>query len=175
MINRFLNGYTNLIFTYGITGSGKTHTISGQNMDGLMPKILEGIFTHPQMDPNNGSNLVVCASYLENYTNQVYDLLSDLPPISPTGKDSNGTNNLKSKENRGATNNMNGNKDKENMVTVRVVTSNNVDLENAKAIDIESAQEGLRLIDEGNKKRSKAHTKFNTVTLSSYLQYFVVF
>ena len=79
---------------------------------------------------------------------------------------------------------MNGNKDKENMVTVRVVTSNNVDLENAKAIDIESAQEGLRLIDEGNKKRSKAHTKFNTVTLSSYiaviwsllyLQYFAVF
>ena len=148
VIDRFLNGYTNLIFTYGITGSGKTHTISGRNMDGLMPKILEGIFNHTQL--TSTSPPLIYASYLENYTNEVYDLLAETAPGH-------------SKEN--IPQNNKGHKDKGNKVTVRVLSSSEVDLGNLTTIQIGSKREGLRLIEEGSKKRSKAHTKLNTVTL----------
>ncbi|ORY33784.1 P-loop containing nucleoside triphosphate hydrolase protein [Naematelia encephala] len=64
------------IFAYGVTGSGKTHTMEGtSNSPGLIPRIADSIFerrvTNAQLD------ISVSCSYVEILKDEVYDLLSD--------------------------------------------------------------------------------------------------
>ncbi|XP_053972696.1 kinesin-like protein KIF23 [Hylaeus volcanicus] len=45
LIENLVNGKNNLLFTYGVTGSGKTYTMSGNPNDpGIMPRTLDVIF-----------------------------------------------------------------------------------------------------------------------------------
>lgn len=45
MVDSFLHGRNGLLFTYGITGSGKTHTMTGTPLEsGIMPRSLDVIF-----------------------------------------------------------------------------------------------------------------------------------
>lgn len=45
LLEDLLNGKNGLLFTYGVTGSGKTHTLTGeQNDPGIMPRCIDAIF-----------------------------------------------------------------------------------------------------------------------------------
>lgn len=45
LVENFINGKNGLLFTYGVTGSGKTYTMTGEPQDaGIMPRCLDVIF-----------------------------------------------------------------------------------------------------------------------------------
>lgn len=45
LIESVLNGKNALLFTYGVTGSGKTYTMTGSGQDGgILPRCLDTIF-----------------------------------------------------------------------------------------------------------------------------------
>jgi kinesin family protein 5 len=67
------------VFAYGQTGSGKTFTMMGSNIDdeenkGIIPRIIEQIFTSIQMAPQN-MEFTVKVAYMEIYMEKVKDLL----------------------------------------------------------------------------------------------------
>ena len=80
-----LEGYNGTIFAYGQTGTGKTHTMAGLDLDkapdqesyfeerGIMPRSFETIFNSIQC--GEGKQYLVRASYLEIYMENVHDLL----------------------------------------------------------------------------------------------------
>lgn len=45
LVENLINGKNSLLFTYGVTGSGKTYTMMGENKDcGIMPRCFDVIF-----------------------------------------------------------------------------------------------------------------------------------
>ncbi|KAH8773681.1 P-loop containing nucleoside triphosphate hydrolase protein [Diaporthe sp. PMI_573] len=72
------------IFAYGVTGTGKTHTMRGglKLADrGLIPRLLSNVFRRGKKtakDSDGATTVEVCLSYYEIYNDKVFDLL--LPP-----------------------------------------------------------------------------------------------
>ena len=79
IIDHAFNGYNCCIFAYGISGSGKTHTIMGYNDElGLIPRISQSLFDQ-QIQKNNLNNNMqykIDISYFEIYSEKIRDLLS---------------------------------------------------------------------------------------------------
>ncbi|KAJ6583010.1 kinesin-like protein [Mycena vulgaris] len=66
-------GVTVTIFAYGVTSSGKTHTMQGTRADpGVIPRVVETLFG-PGCDADETTSVTV--SYIEIYKDEVYDLL----------------------------------------------------------------------------------------------------
>ncbi|KAI9279770.1 kinesin heavy chain [Sporodiniella umbellata] len=73
-------GYNGTVFAYGQTGSGKTYTMMGSDIDdekskGIIPRIVEQIFTSINDSPSN-IEFTVQVSYMEIYMERVRDLLN---------------------------------------------------------------------------------------------------
>ncbi|CAL1699804.1 unnamed protein product [Somion occarium] len=63
-------GLTVTIFAYGVTSSGKTHTMQGTKSDpGIIPRAVER--------KRKQANVTLAISYMEIYKDEVYDLLID--------------------------------------------------------------------------------------------------
>jgi hypothetical protein len=70
-------GRSALIFAFGITNAGKTHTVHGPPADpGLLPRALAALLNGDR--PGD-----ISISYTEIYNEQVYDLLATLPTNRP--------------------------------------------------------------------------------------------
>ena len=70
MINLHKSG---LIFTYGLTNSGKTYTTIGDSLNpGILPLSMKYVF-----DIINTNNINILCNYIEIYNEDVFDLLSD--------------------------------------------------------------------------------------------------
>ena len=82
IIANVLEGYNGTIFAYGQTGTGKTHTMTGnlgsEEERGIMPRSFDDIFKSIQSDSDQ-TQFLVRASYLEIYNEEVRDLLSKNP------------------------------------------------------------------------------------------------
>ena len=78
IINDLFNNQKNgLIFVYGITNSGKTHTITGTPQDpGLMPISLSAIYNEFQILKQKDNFWNLTCTFIEIYNEEVYDLLS---------------------------------------------------------------------------------------------------
>ena len=81
-VRRVLNGYNAVVFAYGQTSSGKTHTMSGSADDmGIIGRAAHDLFG--ELDKQTTGRWKVAMSYLEIYNEKVYDLLetknADLP------------------------------------------------------------------------------------------------
>ncbi|KAI0067006.1 kinesin-domain-containing protein [Artomyces pyxidatus] len=76
LIDVVYSGVTVTIFAYGVTSSGKTHTMQGTKSEpGVIPRVVEALFAHrTQMSQYEVS---IAASYMEIYKDEVYDLLVD--------------------------------------------------------------------------------------------------
>lgn len=77
MIDKLLMGFNATIFAYGMTGSGKTFTMSGNEQElGLIPLSVSYLFTNIMEQSMNGDKKFdVVISYLEIYNERIYDLL----------------------------------------------------------------------------------------------------
>ena len=70
-----MEGYNALIFAYGQTASGKTHTLSGSpSAPGIIPLAIHDLFTQIRESPDR--EFLLRASYLELYNEALLDLLS---------------------------------------------------------------------------------------------------
>jgi len=79
------------IFAYGVTGTGKTHTMRGGlklTERGVIPRLLSGVFRRAKkiMKDSNGETTVnVALSYYEIYNDKVFDLLEPPEKRTPSG------------------------------------------------------------------------------------------
>ena len=126
-----------------------------------MPSILHGLFEHDLIKHSNGK-YTIYASYFENYNKDVYDLLID--------KNEQIQNNDKENFNPYSTKHRQTNK--VGRVKVMALGGGNVDMGNLSNLQVLNAKQALNLIEAGNLKRSKAHTRLNTVLLHFFLHIF---
>ncbi|KAI0517790.1 P-loop containing nucleoside triphosphate hydrolase protein [Xylaria bambusicola] len=79
------------MFAYGVTGTGKTHTMRGglKLADrGVIPRLLSGVFRRAKKitkDSNGETSVAVALSYYEIYNDKVYDLLEPVEKRTPSG------------------------------------------------------------------------------------------
>ncbi|KAL2023313.1 hypothetical protein VTK56DRAFT_3051 [Thermocarpiscus australiensis] len=79
------------IFAYGVTGTGKTHTMRGGLRlaeRGVIPRLLSNVFRRGKKimkDTNGGTTVDVTLSYYEIYNDKVYDLLEPPEKRTPSG------------------------------------------------------------------------------------------
>uniref|UniRef100_T1JCQ0 Kinesin motor domain-containing protein n=1 Tax=Strigamia maritima TaxID=126957 RepID=T1JCQ0_STRMM len=75
VIDDFLDGYHGTVFAYGQTASGKTHTMTGNEMNpGVIPMTINYIFQFIENTP--GRTYLLRFSFIEIYNENVTDLLS---------------------------------------------------------------------------------------------------
>jgi hypothetical protein len=73
LVERFLQGECGVIFAYGMTNSGKTYTIQGEEDNtGLLPRLINTILQ--RTEGATGSDIKL--SMLEIYKEKVYDLMN---------------------------------------------------------------------------------------------------
>ncbi|GAQ77849.1 Kinesin-like protein [Klebsormidium nitens] len=76
LVHGVLRGLNATVFAYGATGSGKTHTMVGDDQDpGLMVLSLRDIFEHISREQEK--QFIVECSYMEVYNELLYDLLEN--------------------------------------------------------------------------------------------------
>ncbi|KXJ90334.1 P-loop containing nucleoside triphosphate hydrolase protein [Microdochium bolleyi] len=79
------------LFAYGVTGTGKTHTMRGglKMADrGVIPRLLSGVYRRAKKitkDTDGETTVHVALSYYEIYNDKVYDLLEPPEKRTPTG------------------------------------------------------------------------------------------
>ncbi|KAI0697020.1 P-loop containing nucleoside triphosphate hydrolase protein [Cytidiella melzeri] len=76
LIDIVYSGITVTVFAYGVTSSGKTHTMQGtRSQPGIIPRAVEALFHKQSGLQRYHAQLAV--SYMEIYKDEVYDLLVD--------------------------------------------------------------------------------------------------
>ncbi|GMY05704.1 kinesin-like protein KIN-7D, mitochondrial isoform X1 [Fagus crenata] len=79
VVKNAMEGVNGTVFAYGVTSSGKTHTMHGdQNSPGVIPLAIKDVFSMIQDTP--GREFLLRVSYLEIYNEVINDLLD------PTGQ-----------------------------------------------------------------------------------------
>ncbi|KAL7125417.1 hypothetical protein ABFS83_14G115800 [Erythranthe nasuta] len=79
VVKSAMEGVNGTVFAYGVTSSGKTHTMHGdQNSPGVIPLAIKDVFSIIQDTP--GREFLLRVSYLEIYNEVINDLLD------PTGQ-----------------------------------------------------------------------------------------
>lgn len=79
------------LFAYGVTGTGKTHTMRGglRLADrGVIPRLLSNVFRRGKKiakDSNEATTVNVALSYYEIYNDKVFDLLEPIENRTPSG------------------------------------------------------------------------------------------
>ncbi|KAB5536291.1 kinesin, partial [Coniochaeta sp. 2T2.1] len=79
------------IFAYGVTGTGKTHTMRGGLKlaeRGVIPRLLSGVFRRGKKiarDTNGETTVQVSLAYYEIYNDKVFDLLEPPEKRTPAG------------------------------------------------------------------------------------------
>jgi centromeric protein E len=70
-----MEGFNAVIFAYGQTASGKTHTLTGSPVEpGIIPLAITDLFAQIRQTPDR--EFLLRASYLELYNETILDLLS---------------------------------------------------------------------------------------------------
>ncbi|KAI9830231.1 MAG: hypothetical protein M1819_005758 [Sarea resinae] len=90
-IKHLFNGFDVTLFAYGVTGTGKTHTMRGGKTlaeRGVIPRLLSGIFRRSrkiEKDSQGASTVQISMSYYEIYNDRVFDLFEAPEKRTPTG------------------------------------------------------------------------------------------
>lgn len=78
IVEAVMEGYNGTIFAYGQTGAGKSHTMEGYgDQPGIIPNSFKHVFDKVAISTNK--RILVRASYLEIYNEEIRDLLSKDP------------------------------------------------------------------------------------------------
>lgn len=98
-VKQLYNGIDVTIFAYGVTGTGKTHTMRGGKAladRGVIPRLLSAIHRRGrkvEKDSDGQARVEVTMSYYEIYNDKVFDLLESPEKRTPAGlpiRDNNG-------------------------------------------------------------------------------------
>ncbi|OMP81507.1 Kinesin-like protein KIF22 [Diplodia seriata] len=85
-VKHVFNGFDVTIFAYGVTGTGKTHTMRGGKSladRGVIPRLLSSIYRRcRKLEKDGDTQVEVSLSYYEIYNDRVYDLFE--PPEKRT-------------------------------------------------------------------------------------------
>lgn len=87
-VKHLFNGFDVTVFAYGVTGTGKTHTMRGGKSlqdRGVIPRLLSAIYRRSRkLEKESGgtSRVEVLMSYYEIYNDKVFDLFE--PPDKRT-------------------------------------------------------------------------------------------
>lgn len=87
-VKHLFNGFDVTLFAYGVTGTGKTHTMRGGKSladRGAIPRLLSSIYRRSrkiEKDSEGQTTAKVSLSYYEIYNDKVFDLLE--PPEKRT-------------------------------------------------------------------------------------------
>jgi kinesin family protein C1 len=76
-----LDGYHVVLFCYGMTGSGKTHTMQGSGngaMRGIIPRAVEQVLSQAKLMQSQKWQFTMTASFLEIYNEELKDLLTSM-------------------------------------------------------------------------------------------------
>ncbi|KAF8845737.1 kinesin-domain-containing protein [Paxillus ammoniavirescens] len=85
LLNGLLDGYNATVFAYGATGCGKTHTISGTDVDpGIIYLTMADLFQRIE-DRKDEWNIEVVVTFLEIYNEEIRDLLAEPSTPAPRG------------------------------------------------------------------------------------------
>ena len=91
LLKSLFQGLDVTIFAYGVTGTGKTHTMRGglKLADrGVIPRLLSGVFRRGKKiakDSDDETIVTVALSYYEIYNDKVFDLLEPPEQRTPMG------------------------------------------------------------------------------------------
>ncbi|KAL5496032.1 hypothetical protein ACEPAH_3125 [Sanghuangporus vaninii] len=91
LLDVVFGGVTVTVFAYGVTSSGKTHTIQGTKAQpGIIPRVVRDIFERSRAVDD--SEVDISVSYMEIYKEEAYDLLvdRDSAPKLPIREDASG-------------------------------------------------------------------------------------
>lgn len=142
IVSSVLQGYNGTVFAYGQTGSGKTYSMFGGKSTadaGIVPRALVHIFKVINEDEN--FDYSVTLSYVQLYC----ELLTDL--LNPNGfEDEQGRKSL----------------------LIREDTRRGVFIEGVKCASVESAEDAMSLIQEGDEHRVRAATNMNATSSRSH-------
>ncbi|THZ75538.1 kinesin-domain-containing protein [Aureobasidium pullulans] len=98
-VKHLFKGFDVTIFAYGVTGTGKTHTMRGGKLlaeRGVIPRLLSSIYRRSrkiEKDTEGNTNIDVSMSYYEIYNDRVFDLFEGPEKRTPAGlpiRDNNG-------------------------------------------------------------------------------------
>ena len=175
MTNSVLNGVNSSIIAYGVTGTGKTHTMFGDIYEeinfekGISIYAIEHLFNkikdisgkkindNREQDKLNilleEKKFKLKVSYLEIYNEQVKDLLN--------------FSNINSQLCNNNNNNNNNNLNNEVLMIVED-SSKGIAVPNLKEYEVDSSKEVIDLIIKGNKKRTMAATGSNQFSSRSH-------
>ncbi|TFY80453.1 hypothetical protein EWM64_g3555 [Hericium alpestre] len=139
LIDVVYSGVTVTIFAYGVTSSGKTHTMQGTKAEpGVIPRVVRALFDRKLSleQEREQESISISASYMEIYKDEVYDLLvaRDNAPKLP----------------------------------VRENDAGQVFVANLSSVSIESAAEFGHLFSIANKQRSVGATLLNRASSRSH-------
>ncbi|CCH40504.1 Chromosome-associated kinesin KIF4B [Wickerhamomyces ciferrii] len=85
LINQLMDGYNATVFAYGMTGSGKTYSMSGTKHEpGVIPLSVSEIFRHIENSDKEIYKHELKVSYLEIYNERIFDLLNINQITNPT-------------------------------------------------------------------------------------------
>jgi len=90
-VKHLFKGYDVTLFAYGVTGTGKTHTMRGGKSlqeRGVIPRLLSSIYRKArkiEKDSEGESTVDVVMSYYEIYNDKVYDLFEPPEKRTPAG------------------------------------------------------------------------------------------
>ena len=90
-IKHLFGGFDITLFAYGVTGTGKTHTMRGGKTlaeRGVIPRMLSGIYRRArkiEKDSLGKTSVEVAMSYYEIYNDRVFDLFEAPEKRTATG------------------------------------------------------------------------------------------
>ncbi|GMM37513.1 Kip2 protein [Saccharomycopsis crataegensis] len=149
IVNKTLDGFNGTVFAYGITGSGKTHSMQGSPSDpGIIPLAVTEIFNFIN-ENSHIKNYSVKVSYLEIYNEKILDLLQPENSSTPqafSSASNPSTNDLKIRD--------------DPMTGVKVV--------GLSEEPVNSVDELLSVIERGHMSRKTGETEFNSRSSRSH-------
>uniref|UniRef100_A0A803YHJ3 Kinesin-like protein n=1 Tax=Meleagris gallopavo TaxID=9103 RepID=A0A803YHJ3_MELGA len=161
IVRAYVNGVNGLVFTYGVTNAGKTYTIQGTSKDlGILPRSLDMIFNYIRGRQYVKMNF---KPYLSNDVKKLEEAQVKQEEIIKAALLASLKEETESVSNTVA--NMCHVEPTSSKCTSRNLPSDSLDL---KWINIQSTEEGCKILKIGNKNRSFACTRMNEQSSRSH-------
>eukprot|EP00818_Percolomonas_sp_WS_P003025 CAMPEP_0117443920 /NCGR_PEP_ID=MMETSP0759-20121206/4960_1 /TAXON_ID=63605 /ORGANISM="Percolomonas cosmopolitus, Strain WS" /LENGTH=887 /DNA_ID=CAMNT_0005235943 /DNA_START=577 /DNA_END=3240 /DNA_ORIENTATION=+ len=175
LVGRMLEGFNTTLFAFGMTGSGKTHSIFGANgiphgsQQGILPRAIQSIFD--KINQDKSSQYKVFVSFLEIYLDQIGDLgrcYVDWKQNGAKKGDMSQLEHLIRDEKKKSDQSQQGQLYPYKKLDIREDLDKKVYVENLESVPVSSAQEAMQVCEIGVKYRATFETMLNEYSSRSH-------